>query len=351
MAAISAEEPKKQLFGQRELDQWALRAARSARKWDPHQFTYVTKLHDAEANQGVVDLMHKIGHGRVAVKRMPLSWACRGPREFNIRHPGRMEQPWRDLGILAYLNRLRFPFVCDLLGVFHDDHTTYVVSSLGSEGDLLSWVNRAERMGAEYEADMKPIVFQIFIAMQRLHELGIAHRDVSIENVLLTYVAGRLVAKIIDFAMATVVRVCGLKEVCGKASYRAPDMYLGAYDAFRADNFALGVLLLTSAAQEYPWKSTERGCCVHYKYFRKRGLRAFFRARRSRKAKDKRLADIISPSLVETLEGLLQEDPDLRTNIGESCFGDSDPISFWETEWAKERASFTPCPSPDAAGA
>jgi serine/threonine protein kinase len=306
------------------------------RRWDPCRFQFVSKLQDATTNRGVVNLMRSLEHGLVAVKRMPRSWTCSGPREFDLRHPSSEEQPWHDLSILAFLNQIEFPFACALHGVFHDNKATYVVSSFATEGDLFAWIEQAKDVGSRYEAEMRPIALEIFLAVRLLHDLGIAHRDLSIENILLTKVTGKLVAKLIDFGASTVARNCRPGEVRGKKAYQAPEMHLGAYGSFEADNFALGVVLLVLAGQDYPWKSTEPGNCAHYGFFRKRGFKAFLKASRSRKAPGSRLADLISSGLVDTIAGLLQEQPAWRMNIGESCWKSHGLTSFWDMVWTQD---------------
>jgi serine/threonine protein kinase len=298
----------------------------------------VEKLQDAETNQGVVELMQALHCGgmRVAVKRMPTTWVRHGPAEFNLQHPGSKEQPWNDLGITKYLNGIGFPFACDLRGVFRDCLTTYVVSSFATEGDLFSWVDRSGCAGHEHEARAKPIVVQVFFAVWWLHELGIAHRDLSLENILLTKQGDNHLVKIIDFGAATASRHCGEDESRGKRNYQAPEMHAGGYDAFAADSFALGVVLFATMAHDFPWTSTAPDACKLYGYAQRNGLRALLKARRARKQPSRRLIEVLSPTLVDAIEGLSQADPDARLNLGEACRTDHGQSSFWATPWAQE---------------
>jgi len=320
------------------LLQWAGQASRGVQRWDPSQYVLVEKLQDAETNQGVVELMQALQFGgmRVAVKRMPTTWVRHGPIEFNNQHPGSKEQPWNDLGIMKYLNGIGFPFACDLHGVYRDSLTTYVVSSFATEGDLFSWVDFSGCAGRDHEVRAKPIVIQVFFAVWWLHELGIAHRDLSLENILLTKQGEDHVVKIIDFGAATALRHCGEGECRGKRNYQAPEMHTGGYDAFAADSFALGVVLFATMAHDFPWTSTKAGACKHYSYAQRNGLRALLTARRARKEPSRRLIEVLSPTLVDTIEGLSQANPSLRLNLGEACRTGSGKSSFWSTPWAQE---------------
>ncbi|KAG6612200.1 serine/threonine protein kinase [Phytophthora cinnamomi] len=80
---------------------------------------------------------------------------------------------------------------------------------------------------------------QVTLGLHFLHSNGIAHRDVSLENVLLR--GG--VCKLSDFGLATdAERMCA--EVVGKANYMAPEVVAGeAYAPVAADMWSLGIVL------------------------------------------------------------------------------------------------------------
>mmetsp|Transcript_52465 Transcript_52465/g.162881 ORF Transcript_52465/g.162881 Transcript_52465/m.162881 type:complete len:410 (+) Transcript_52465:113-1342(+) len=316
--------------------------------WRAGSFRLVGKLQDAVRNKGQVDEMRLVtpdGSLPVAVKRMPTSWVTKGPQEFDSTYPSAPEKPWCDIAVVSELNRLKFPFVCEARGVFRDEDTTYVVASLATKGDLFSWCEVDPLPGLAREANMRPLMAQIFTAVQWLHELGIAHRDLSLENILLTEVGQDLQVKIIDFGMCAASQTARA-EVRGKQSYQAPEMHLDeTYDAFLTDVFALGVTLFAMAAQDYPWTSTKRNACQLHEYVCMFGFRKFLQKRKLRKGKGEHLIDVFSPALVELLEGLLQKVPRSRTCLGESCFsydvtGVERP-TVWKSQWM---ASATPPP-------
>lgn len=270
----------------------------------------------------------------MAVKRMPSRWVTAGPEEFSKQYPSASERPWFDVGLVRYLNRLRFPFVCDLFAIFSDHENTYVVTSLATEGDLFAWCEREPKPGSKREVTMVPLVTQIFAAVRCLHEIGVAHRDLSLENILLTDVGGgELRVKIIDFGMATLTQMCK-GEVRGKQSYQAPEMHSSAlpYDSFSTDTFALGVVMFAMAAQDYPWTSTKRGQCQLFEYVTMFGLQKFVSKRKLRKGNGEYLVEVFSPPFLDLLSKLLEFQPDKRACLGESCYATSRP-SVWDAEW------------------
>eukprot|EP00913_Durusdinium_trenchii_P031094 g29118.t1 len=74
-------------------------------------------------------------------------------------------------------------------------------------------------------------------AVQELHDLSIAHHDLSCENILVTKVDDTLEIRVIDFAAASGSRVSSGAH--GKDMYVAPEVHTSLkYDAFLADPWA-----------------------------------------------------------------------------------------------------------------
>jgi len=263
-----------------------------------------------------VELMRE-GSTFMAVKKMPTRWIRGSPDEFIARYPDSSEQPWMDVGLVRHLNQIRYPYCVKLLGVFVDSDSTYVVSSLASEGDLFAWCDRDPQPGLEREAAMYPLVYQIFDGVRLLHQLGIAHRDLSLENLLLNNEKGVLRIKIIDFGMSTMSRLVS-GEIRGKQSYQAPEMHLPQpFDTFMTDPFSLGVVLFAMGAQDYPWSSTKRKTCELFEYVCMFGFQKFLTKRRLRKGGGETLAEVFSPGLTALMAGLVSRDARQRLTLGE----------------------------------
>lgn len=157
--------------------------------WDTSSTLHVRDLQDAARNFGKVQLMRNAaGGGLMAVKRMPNRWACTGPRQFDERYPTATEKPWVDVGLVRLLNSLDYPYACRLHGIFRSGQETFIASAFCSEGDLFDWSLGADLppAGVSREAAVRPILAQVVAAVRDLHDLGVAHRDLSLENILLT---------------------------------------------------------------------------------------------------------------------------------------------------------------------
>jgi serine/threonine protein kinase len=161
--------------------------------------------------------------------------------------------------------------------------------------------------------------------------MGIVHRDLSLENVLVSQEEGELRAFIIDFGMASQTRTLR-KGVGGKATYQAPEMHMdGDHDAFLSDVFALGVTIYSALLMDYPWLSTRPGSCQRFQYVQKHGFRSYLMKKTLRNGTS-RVAECITEPLLQLLEGMLALNPKERLTLGEDCWAGS-RRSVWDQAW------------------
>lgn len=341
-----------------------LTKGRIATCWESGKWKEVKTIGVAAAGDGTVKLMKSHHSGQlVAMKILPKELIMSCPREFDQKFPQDFERPWIDIGILKHLNSLCFPWSCDLLGMFTGTDDVYIMTSFANGGDLFTWSEiDTSDAGLEREVAMRPIVLQLVTAVCWLHNLGIAHRDLSLENVLLTETDGKgLQVKIIDFAQATLSRTAR-RQVRGKPSYQAPEMHLSTeYDSFLADSFAVGVILFCMGVRSYPWKHTKQGRDRHFDLAKLVGMENFLQ-RKKLPCEERTLAKVFSSSFMELLGGLLVLAPEKRYAIG-GLSTESSPLnttSFKEVEAHRvgargdsssdlsTMASFSSPPSPES---
>lgn len=312
--------------------------------WQPQNFQRIRTLQEARSMFGNVLLMkHSEDGAHYAVKKIPRQWMTESSSEFDRKHPRETERVWMDIGILRYLSERDFQYSCKIRGVFQDERSMYVASSFAEHGDLCSWCVRQHlrcRFGEEREAVIRPIVKQMLEAVRHLHDLGIAHRDLSLENVVLCSGEGDGVMsiKLIDFAMSTFDDPCGCTQVCGKKAFRSPEMSSGKpYNAFLADTFALGVMIFILALDDYPWKSTVRGDCKCFEYCRYKGFRKLLQVRPfgGRTCRRSSMIEVLSESLLQVVEGLTEFHPRDRCTLGEEYWKKSkrQRAVVWEKQW------------------
>lgn len=318
--------------------------------WDGSRFRRDRKLQDAPRSRGEVVLMldtraEERGlageFARVAVKQIPNAWMLEDARTFDKMRPTATERPWQDIGTVKYLNSIGYPYTCELMGVFRDNEKTYIASSLASLGDLYDWCAKDPPLpGAERLRAIFPIVVQVLDAVRWLHDLGISHRDLSVENILLTEARGGAIqVRIIDFGMSTTRRKFR-GELCGKFSYQAPEMHgVAECDGFLTDAFALGVTAFALATNDYPWDATKPEECRYFRYAQTHGLRRLVERRRiPADQHGEFLMDVLSEPFFEVVEGLSQLDAAKRLTLGEASWtlDGSKRRSVWDCGWMQD---------------
>ena len=125
----------------------------------------------------------------------------------------------REASILAKVNH---PNIIGIEKVFKSDDTIYIFQDLVTGGDLFSFLE--SKGGILLEVDAIVVMRQILVAVDYLHEIGIAHRDLKPENVLMTSVADGCRVVLTDFGGATTFTVMQnrMTSTIGTAEYTAP---------------------------------------------------------------------------------------------------------------------------------
>jgi len=121
-------------------------------------------------------------------------------------------------------------------------------------GELLETrLNRRPNIGLE---EGRGIGVRLARAAGALHRIGVIHRDIKPDNVMLERSGG---LKLLDLG---VVRVPGLEdeaptEVPGTAAYMAPEMFAGEPGDDATDVYALGVTLFRAFTGQYPYGNVD----------------------------------------------------------------------------------------------
>jgi serine/threonine-protein kinase len=106
------------------------------------------------------------------------------------------------------------------------------------------------------------ILEQMCAALARAHDLGVVHRDLKSDNILLTQRGGRKdFVKILDFGLAAIARDPRLAPkgaVFGTPEYMAPEQARGEEASPQSDLYALGVLFFEMLTGQLPFRSNDR---------------------------------------------------------------------------------------------
>jgi serine/threonine protein kinase len=144
---------------------------------------------------------------------------------------------------------LNYDHIVRIRELLSDRNFYYLAMEFCAGGNLLSHVSAK---GALDEPTAALVFKQLVSAVAACHTRGVAHRDLKLENVLITEFP---VIKLSDFGM------CGYMEgdallstLCGTICYCAPEVFAGSgYAGQAADVWSLGVALYVMITRSYPW--------------------------------------------------------------------------------------------------
>ncbi|KAF7304785.1 Protein kinase domain-containing protein [Mycena kentingensis (nom. inval.)] len=97
---------------------------------------------------------------------------------------------------------------------------------------------------------------QVCDGVQYLHEMGLAHRDLKLDNCVMTT---ENVVKLIDFGTATVFHYPGkaltmATGIVGSDPYLAPEVLSGEpYDPRKTDVWSVGIMFMCMVLRRFPW--------------------------------------------------------------------------------------------------
>jgi len=90
--------------------------------------------------------------------------------------------------------------VCKLYETFESQKHKVLILELCAGGDLLNYVRKRRRLKEDYA---KYIFRQIMEGLMHIHQKGVLHRDIKLDNILLD---GKGTVKIADFGVSRIVR-------------------------------------------------------------------------------------------------------------------------------------------------
>ncbi|XP_070619528.1 serine/threonine-protein kinase Chk2 isoform X2 [Erythrolamprus reginae] len=144
---------------------------------------------------------------------------------------------------VGILKRINHPCLIKIIDFF-EGKDFYIVLELMEGGELFDKVQRPARLS---ERTCKLYFYQMLLAVQYLHKHGIIHRDLKLENVLLSSREENCLVKVTDFGQSKIIGETSLMQtLCGTPDYLAPEIlqFAGTAGYGRSvDCWSLGVIL------------------------------------------------------------------------------------------------------------
>ncbi|KZV95620.1 kinase-like protein [Exidia glandulosa HHB12029] len=166
---------------------------------------------------------------------------------------------------LVYIGRMRHEHVLGMDALYFVDDSLWIKMELmvRSLADLVGLCGElfGDKDGEEFtlrEREVARFAADTLEALKYIEILGVAHRDVRSDNLLLN---GQGVVKLADFSHA-VKRIEGEAFVCrdivGVAYWRAAEINTGPYDPMRVDVWSLGATVWELMEAEPPFERTKQ---------------------------------------------------------------------------------------------
>ena len=167
-----------------------------------------------------------------------------------IKNEKEVEYIEREISILKKLNHYN---TIKLYNIIQNENFIFLIQEYVPNGELLHFLENPENMNLT-ENHICKIYQQIISGIEYLHEIGIAHRDLKLENILLNRDKN---IKIIDFGLSNKYNKENgelLQSSCGSPCYAAPEMIKGIqYHGLDTDIWSSGILLYLMLCKSFPF--------------------------------------------------------------------------------------------------
>jgi hypothetical protein len=191
------------------------------------------------------------------------------------------------------------------------------------------------------------VLEQMCAALSRAHDLGVVHRDLKSDNILLTTRGGRKdFVKILDFGLAHLAmdpRLAPKGAVFGTPEYMSPEQARGEEATAQSDLYALGVLFFEMLTGQLPFRSDDRETLLEMQ-------------RTSVAPRPRSIKPDVLPSAETIVIKLLEKDRRKRFQDGHHLHEElkslqrSLPATPWEIAATGENAMPPPAPPPQSEG-
>jgi eukaryotic-like serine/threonine-protein kinase len=219
----------------------------------------------------------------IAAGGMAMVWAARlkGTRGFQkivavktmlpkLSEDEQFEQMFLDEASLA--SEIHHPHVVEILDLGEQQGVLFLVMEWIDGVPLNQLMKAARAEGGVPIAVAVRIAMQACAGLHAAHELrnaegklvGLVHRDVSPQNILVTYEG---VAKVVDFGVAKATALGGgatvAGQIKGKVAYMAPEQIKDNNIDRRVDIFALGIVLYALTTGKHPFRRESEAATMY----------------------------------------------------------------------------------------
>ncbi|KAF8797945.1 Pkinase-domain-containing protein [Phlegmacium glaucopus] len=175
-------------------------------------------------------------------------------KEFRPKRSGESEKEYQKKVTAEFCvgSTLKHPNIIETVDIVSDHGHYYEVMEFAPY-DLFSVV----MSGKMCRPEIYCVFRQICDGVEYLHEIGLAHRDLKLDNCVMS---SENVVKLIDFGTATVFHYPGKAHtpatgIVGSDPYLAPEVLINdSYDPRKTDVWSVAIIFLCMVLRRFPWK-------------------------------------------------------------------------------------------------
>jgi len=169
------------------------------------------------------------------------------------------------------LKTINHPNIIKYIDSYENSEYYFIVLEYKKLGNLTNLLKTKKIIS---ESTVKKIILQIANALQYLNSLGIVHRDIKPDNILIDINENEVNAKLSDFGLAKVLTVNETtNECCGSIPFCAPELLKKQAYNTNVDVWSLGILIYFLLSSNFPFKTykdkpqlIKRICNDNYSY-------------------------------------------------------------------------------------
>ena len=169
------------------------------------------------------------------------------------------KQHFEELEISKKIARSGCKNILELVEVFEDSVAYYVVTKFMPTGDLYNYICQQPNQPLD-EEHTKVIIRQLCQAVKSLHSQNIIHRDIKIENILMSDNTREATLKLADLGSAAQLESSESTTTfqIGTPGYLAPEVLLGKAYNFSCDIWSIGALMTVLLSAKLPFFEEDR---------------------------------------------------------------------------------------------
>lgn len=148
------------------------------------------------------------------------------------------------------LQRLNHPNIISIIDVVGDSNNIYIIQEY-IENSLFKVITQQKKIFLEFSA--KPLIIQILDAVCYLHSVGICHRDIKPQNILIDSTGS---IRLIDFGLSAPIDAFDIR--CGSNLFFPPEVMVPddkqkPIDGCKCDSWACGITFYLMLTGKMPW--------------------------------------------------------------------------------------------------